>query len=350
MTRSSIKAGVARALYRTGLHRLFSSINGTGHLPVVIGYHRVVEDFAASARTSIPSLLVSPAMLERQLDWIGRRFTFIGLDELGARVESDRHSNRRLAAVTFDDGYADFYDHAFPLLKKKGIPAAIFVMTGLLSTEQIADHDRLYLLLSRRIGRRALPSWKGITAPSIDRLSAYRATRLLIEALPSVALRKVIESLEAEDEISKRVLQSFRLLSWEQLRRIRQAGFVVGSHTRSHIILTNESPASVREELKTSRAELETQLAAPIQHFVYPSGLFNTTSVQQVAEAGYRFAYTGCTHRSAVYPHLTLPRTLLWEKSSLDSHNAFSGPVLSCHIHRVFDVAGGCRQRHEVTS
>src|ERR1035441_8639421 len=51
---------------------------------------RVVENFAASAATSIPSLLVSRQMLERHLDWLGRRFRFVSLDELGARLDGDR--------------------------------------------------------------------------------------------------------------------------------------------------------------------------------------------------------------------------------------------------------------------
>jgi hypothetical protein len=83
-----------------------------------------------------------------------------------------------------------------------------------------------------------------------------------------------------------------------------------------------------------------------VQHFAYPSGIFNTAAVDAVAAAGYRFGYTTCTHRDARFPLLTVPRTLLWENSCLDSHGVFSGSILSCQIHRAFDLVSGCRQRH----
>jgi peptidoglycan/xylan/chitin deacetylase (PgdA/CDA1 family) len=110
--------------------------------------------------------------------------------------------------------------------------------------------------------------------------------------------------------------------------------------------MTNESRQRVREEVAGSRQEIEGRLDTGVQHFAYPSGLFNTAAVDAVAEAGYRFGYTTCTHRDAGLPLLTVPRTLLWENSCLDSHGLFSGSIMSCQIHRAFDLVSGCRQRH----
>src|ERR1700722_12347053 len=104
MNRNWIKAGYAAALCRTGISRIMDSFSGQRNAPVVIGYHRVVEDFESGCHTSIPSLLVSRQMLEEQLDWIGRRYRFVGLDELGARLESGDNGRDPVAAVTFDDG------------------------------------------------------------------------------------------------------------------------------------------------------------------------------------------------------------------------------------------------------
>jgi len=346
MKRDVLKARAASLLYGTGLYKLIGSLNGTSRLPVIVAYHRVVETFKASLQTTIPSLLISRRMLERHLDWLGRRYRLVDLDELAARIESGEDSKRPLAAVTFDDGYADFYEQAMPILQKKGIPAAVFAITNLIGGAHVPTHDRLYLLLARRIGRRNLPPWSGIAVPKIERMTAYQATRVLIETLPAAAIDQIVETLEREDEIPARLLRQFRLLNWEQLKRIRQCGVTVGSHTQSHIILPNETAPRVKMELAGSRADLENALGGTVRHFVYPSGLFNTTSVQQVADAGYRYAYTGCTHRSEEYPLLTMPRAVLWENSSLDAHRAFSGSVLNCQIYHAFDMAGGCRKRH----
>jgi peptidoglycan/xylan/chitin deacetylase (PgdA/CDA1 family) len=343
MIRSLIKAGTANLFCKTGIDRLFVSRSG----PVVVGYHRVVEDYESSARTSIPSMLVSRRMLERHLDWIGSRYRFVDLDELGTRLRSDTGLNDRIAAVTFDDGYQDFYDHALPVLWKKGIPAAIFVVTEYVGTTRVQVHDELYLLLSRRRDQRPLKLHSGPPIPNIVGMSPHRAMRTLLETLPLDALHKIVQTLEAEDPLYNDSVNPFHSLSWETLERIHRAGVTVGSHTRSHVLMTNEGKERVFDEALGSRQDIERRLGNKVQHFAYPSGVFNATSVNAVAAAGYQLAYTACTHRSAEYPLLTVPRTLLWENSSLNTHGAFSGSILNCQIHHAIGLAGACAQRHD---
>jgi peptidoglycan/xylan/chitin deacetylase (PgdA/CDA1 family) len=110
--------------------------------------------------------------------------------------------------------------------------------------------------------------------------------------------------------------------------------------------MTRESRERVREELIGSRADLEERVNTNIVHIAYPSGLFDTNTVNAAAEAGYRFGFTGCMHRDTRHPLLTVPRVMLWEKACLDSRHGFSGPLLSCQVNRAFDPVSGCRQRH----
>src|SRR5215831_1616264 len=115
--------------------------------PFIICYHRVVENFGRSAETAIPSMLISTSMLERHIDWLAKRYKIVSLDEIGKQLEANGPVHRLLAAITFDDGYADVYHNAFPLLKRKGVPAGVFVVTDLVGTGRPQVFDRLYLLL-----------------------------------------------------------------------------------------------------------------------------------------------------------------------------------------------------------
>jgi peptidoglycan/xylan/chitin deacetylase (PgdA/CDA1 family) len=345
-----------RSWIKTRAAGVLSTLAGSTGAPVVVGYHRVVEDFNASAATSIPSMLVSRQMLERHLDWLGQSFRFVSLDELGARLDGSDGSDDSIAAITFDDGYRDLYEHAFPLLQKKGIPSAVFVVTDLVSTTGVQAHDKLYLLLARRVAAR---SSKGglsgllrrieISVPGIDIKGPYAATRALLEALTQESIRRVIAALESEVPISEDTYKPFYSLTWEMLHRMQQAGVTIGSHTRTHIVMTNESGERVANEVTESREEIEERLGTSVRHFAYPSGIFNTASVKAVADAGYRFGYTVCSHRDTRHPQLTVPRTFLWENSSRDFRGAFSGPILNCQIRRAFDVVSGCRQHHRVS-
>jgi peptidoglycan/xylan/chitin deacetylase (PgdA/CDA1 family) len=347
MIRNWIKTRAANVLCSTRMDQLVGKWSGARSIPLVIGYHRVVEDFASSAETSIPSMLVSRRMLEQHLDWVGRRYRFVDLNELGARLESGAGKDDPIAAVTFDDGYGDFYDHALPVLQKKGIPAAVFVVSGLVGTKRIQAHDRLYLLLARRF-HRGLKQGAGSTFPirGIDAMTPYRATRALLEAVSLSALEQTIQALEVESPIAEDTFKPFQALTWEKLDAIHRAGITIGSHTRSHVLMTKETSERVRDELVGSREELERRLGTSVVHLAYPSGLFDTNSVHAAAQAGYRLGFTGCMHRDARHPLLTVPRAMLWQDACLDTDRVFSESILSCQVHRAFDLVGGCRQRH----
>ena len=113
---------------------------------------------------AIPSMLISDRMLSRQIDWLAKRFSLMSLDEIGSRLESGRPFEKPAAAITFDDGYSDVYHHAYPLLKRKGVPAAFFVVTGLVDTGRPQVFDRLYLLI-RLLHRNGMPPALALAAP-----------------------------------------------------------------------------------------------------------------------------------------------------------------------------------------
>jgi peptidoglycan/xylan/chitin deacetylase (PgdA/CDA1 family) len=297
--------------------------------PVILGYHRVVAD--AALADAMPGLAIGVAMLEQHLDWIGRRCRFVTLDELAAGGDSEP-----LAAVTFDDGYADVVDHALPLLRRKGIPGAIFAVTDAAASGAPLLHDRLY---------RALAWLASIEGTGAGR--AYTGTRSLLGRLGRAALEDVIEELEREaGEALAAHDDDARPLDFPALRRLRDEGWTIGSHTRSHARLVGRHPDRLRDELHGSRQDLELHLGAPVRHFAYPDGQFDPAVVEAVAEAGYTYAYTACRHRDPARPLLTIPRAMLWEQSSLGGHGRFSGDVLTCQAHGGLPFLDRCHRSH----
>jgi peptidoglycan/xylan/chitin deacetylase (PgdA/CDA1 family) len=263
-----------------------------------------------------------------------------------------------MAAVTFDDGYRDVYEHAVPLLQRKGIPAAVFVVTDLIGTTRPPLCDRLHLLLTRaftrwpdaaaRVGRllRALE-----IRDAAERIGGSSATVLmmtvrLLRSLPRSVLERLILALEADIEVDPSLIDGMLPMTWEMLTRMKRAGIVVGSHTKSHALLPLERPAIVAEELLGARVEIERRLGGPVRHFAYPDGQFTRTCAAAVSAAGYRFAYTTCTYRDPEYPLLTLPRLMLWENACLDARAGFSPAIMNCHMHGVFDLVRGCEHEH----
>lgn len=363
MLRAFVKTAAAEAARRTGTDRMLAALAAAPvDEPLVLGYHRVVENCAPSAARSIPAMLISTRMLERQLDWVGRRFRFVSLDELGDFLESGARTDRPVAAVTFDDGYCDVYEHAFPLLKRKGIPFAVFVVTDLMGSARGFSHDRLYLLLARVLsdpargpaGLARLIRDVGVRVEGLGNAARRRAngalaaTRALIEALPSSSLETLMEALAAEVGLEEEEADLAELapLKWEMVAQMHRAGVTIGAHSRSHALLTREDGERIREEVAGSRQSLESRLGAPVRHFAYPDGRFNATVVDEVAAAGYRLAFTTCRHRDLRRPLLTVTRRLLWENSCRNAVGRFSSAVMHCHVLGMFDLLSRCRQDH----
>lgn len=358
MLRRLIKTKVASALHWTRMDNLFGVYCGISTMPLVISYHRVVENFSDSAARSISPMLVSVKTLERQLDWIGKKYDFVSLDDLAICQERNIRLRKPVAAITFDDGYQDVYEYGFPVLKRKGIPSAIFVVTDNVDTAEIHMHDQLYRNISRAlsgvssrkelieaIGKLDLPPRVfNLLLKNID--NPYRFTRLCLEHFCQHDLRRISAALKNITEHIDTLSSEFQSVTWDMLRKMSANDVTVGSHTRSHALLVNETPERVFDEVNESRLTTEKMLGVPVRHFAYPDGRFNREVLKAVSNAGYQCAYTTCFHRDKDFPHLTIPRRVMWEYSGTDAFYKFSPAMMSCLVNGVFDLASKCSQIH----
>ena len=353
--RSHVKTAVASAIAKAHDHGFAGRRNE--YRPLVIGYHRIVEDFDAAAKVEMPSMLTSVAMFEQHLDCLARSFRFVSLDEIGERLLNGLPFNEPVAAITFDDGYQDVYELALPILERQGIPAAMFVVTDLIGRPAWQIHDKLYHLVAKafrcwddpRSKMFGLLSDLGLPAHDLTRRSAIENPMLAVSALlpelPQADIRRLMNGLEMS--VGNGFHNVPLTVTWEMVEDTRRRGFIIGSHTRTHVSLPVESTDRVADEVEQSKADLESRLGEPIDHFAYPGGHFNHAVVDEVARAGYRFAYTACRHEDPRHPLLTIERLLLWEGSSVNSDGEFRPEILSCQAHDLWPPARRCERVHQ---
>ena len=354
--RRLLKDAIASAIWKA--HPLSASLTpSAGPRALIICYHRVVEAFESAAEVDMPTLLVSREMFERHVDWIGRRFQFVSLDDIGSHVASGEPFERPVAAITFDDGYRDVYENAIPILTRKGAPATVFVVTDHLDRSCWLIHNRLYHLMAKAYEQWPDP-WRGLSkllsdadiTPAIGQSlrpatrNPYTLVSLLLPAISQVQAGLVMDLLEAQ--VGRARGNAPATLTWPMVEAMHRAGFTIGSHTRTHAWLANESSEKVLDEIAGSKQALEERLGEPVKHFAYPGGQFTPRVVDTVAEAGYPFAYTACEHHDSRYPTLTIERLLLWEGSSIGSDGRFSSSILNCQAYGLWPPARRCERVH----
>ena len=350
----AVKQGVAATLYRTGLLGLWWRLRGRARRggPLIVTYHRVLPP-AAGRDHSQAGIVVSTASFERQLQLLARLFDIVPLAEAAGAGDPER------CAITFDDGWADNHAHALPVLRRLGIPATLFVTTGLIGTNRLFWPEELtYLLAAPGRGRLDGAAFDGLEAPVHAALVA--AARATDPELPA-ALDRLIESAkELRDDERAQMLALIahqvgreasglepRLLDWPRVAEMHAAGIEIGAHGVTHAILTRVEPAQAVAEIAESRAAVERALGRPAAAFAYPNGDASPELAQAVAAAGYELAViTDGAPIPGCPPQFALPRKNLAEGSSRGAAG-FSAAVFACEVLGFFDVlrALGPRRR-----
>jgi peptidoglycan/xylan/chitin deacetylase (PgdA/CDA1 family) len=263
-------------------------------------YHRVGD--AGSPCVREPSLVDATAEgFEEELDALTAHFRFVSLEEVVAFVRGAGRLPPSPALLTFDDGYVEVRDVAWPILKRRGIAAALFVPTELVTARRMFWWDRLARALSRAAAPRisvehgALRLDLDPNAPaSLDRLTEVvkRTRGLEVARFVEDVERAAQAPFSAEDE---RAEVDASLLDWPAIRSLSDEGLAIGSHTATHRVLQTLLPEAWRAELEGSRRELEARLDKPAPAIAYPVGyrvVGNAPLRAAVAEAGYALGLT----------------------------------------------------------
>lgn len=303
---------------------------------LILIYHRVTET------TSDPWMLsVSPRNFAEQLEVIRKHDLPISLRGLNGALDK-RRLPRRSVVVTFDDGYADNLYEAKPLLERYGVPATVFVATGILDSPRGFWWDALERTLLRpgtlpetlslEIGgdtyRRELKDaasyplddyqahlkWSawGAYDPT-PRHALYRALHGKIKPLAPDAREKMLDALFEWSGAQPYAEPRHRTLSREEVAVLESGGLIeVGAHTVTHPVLSALPHSAQRAEIARSKTELEGILNHPVNSFSYPFGSEETYTAETVAlarQAGFACACStahGVVRRGS--DRLRLPR------------------------------------------
>lgn len=301
IAKSGAKLTAANLLYWTGaLSLLVRRRLKDG--AIVLMYHRVLPADVANRSFSHPGLIVTPETFTRHMDFVKQNFTPLTLAEFLQHMDSGVPFPERACLITFDDGWIDNHDYALPILRKRGIPAVIFVATDYIEGDRPFWQEYLGHLLyetarrglgedARRTHQIDLPvtdddsHLRKAVAVTVDRFRAesYDSIEHLIQVLRQALVNFAPrEALQPPD----------RFMNWEQVRSLAQSGITIASHTQSHRLLPRLEASVVSKELTDSRRILADEVGRDVPAFAYPGGYHDDTVREAAIACGYRLAFT----------------------------------------------------------
>ena len=137
-----VKALLGHALVWTGCWDRALWMWGQRGSTVILTYHRVVEKWDRTLDYSQPGMVVTVPTFERQLSFLREHFDIVPFSSLLAVGNEDRPAARPRCVITFDDGWRDNYDLAFPILRQHDLPATIFLTTDFVGTDRATDQQK----------------------------------------------------------------------------------------------------------------------------------------------------------------------------------------------------------------
>lgn len=296
----------------------------TQGIGAILMFHRV-RPASPSGFQPNRSLEITPEYLDRVLTLVrAQGYDVVSLDEAVNRLqlsETSRPTGRFFVALTFDDGYRDTVEQAWPVLAHHGVPWTMYVTTGFADGTASLWWVELEEAL-RRLSTVTLDleggRFEARTGEDSEKQRAFRQLYWQLRSGSEENLRAAVATLSAKASIDGPALTRELCLPWETLKALAGAlGVTIGAHTMTHPMLAKHSITVSEAEIAESRQRLETELGQSIRHFAYPVG--DRTSAgprdfQLAAQAGFESAVT--TRPGHLFPgharHLhALPRVSL---------------------------------------
>ncbi|MDX9943391.1 MAG: polysaccharide deacetylase family protein [Azonexus sp.] len=256
-------------LCRIGLPKIWRQINQRS-IPVLM-YHGVLPDDDPIGDGDW--LQVRCSEFSAQMAYLRRYYEPVSL--IDALNNNLSYSTKPFVVITFDDGYANNLNYAYPILQKFDVPATIFLATAFINTRRLFWWDRLHLSLS------------GWGAPTISDISA-RLKQLPPKDIDQ-ALETLVQEITGESPLAGDAApDSYRALTVDEIHYLNKSGGIdFGSHTHGHEILEHLSDTQLIETLSNAN-HLLSSWGVKTQLFAAPNGSYLDRQIPFIKQAGLR--------------------------------------------------------------
>jgi peptidoglycan/xylan/chitin deacetylase (PgdA/CDA1 family) len=257
----------------------------------VLMYHRIT-------RPSDPFPGLELSRFRAQMQWLKRRCAVIAPEDL-PQFARDSSRTRPAVLVTFDDGYRDYYDNAYPVLDELRIPAVVFLATSFMDNGGMIWTDALHWAAGATRNSTATLPWDRTAAFDLraeaGREALLHQCKRHLKDAPDVDRRRWMDMLLAELGVAGREGEIARqMMNWHEVRATARLTRC-GGHTHTHPIMSQLEAPELEREVRVCRDRIATETGVAPRYFAYPNGRaadFTEAAKAVLRRHGFDFAFT----------------------------------------------------------
>lgn len=243
--------------------------------PVILMYHGVTRQAQSEGIRNCEGKHLQDTIFARHLRILKRSRRVVPLGDMIQGLH-DGADLTDTVAITFDDGYLNNIEVAAPILADFALPAAFFMATNYIGSQDFMWTDRMEAILDRTTaGQVTMPGSAEILplATLAHRSDALRRLKRYCKTVAADALPSLLDSMQIELEVPDQALHAdASFMTWDQVRSLAGAGFEIGAHTMSHPILTQLSVDEASAEILGSRDRVRQEIGSCSTTFCFPNG------------------------------------------------------------------------------
>lgn len=231
-----------------------------------------------------------------QMSWIKDNFNLISENQFIETIYSGKRLPRKTAMITFDDGYIDNYEIAYPILRHLNIPATFFIPYNQIEGKTSPWWDEVAYI---------------VKASKKEKFNYFGKEIIKDKDSPEGAVREILRSLKDNgfSDINAQIKELMTIcgvsvdrhdftenqfMNWDQIKEVSDNGISIGSHTMNHRILSCLSEDEQRYELFNSKEKIEKKIECNVNSVSYPVGgenSFNRLTLRLAQDAGYKMGF-----------------------------------------------------------
>lgn len=260
---------------------------------IVLNYHRLGQPNGQPYDDGTFS--ATAYEFESQVEFLKRRYSIVTLDEAIQLVTGKQTFRGAAVLLTFDDGYLDNFQIAYPILRSLGVQGSFFLISSFVGSNELPWWDRIAYGVKRarnRVIALDYPNRMQFDLTQQDPADVIRVILAQYKKLPSRSdAARFLAHLERACEPEPRTTAERLFLNWSEAAEMRANGMAIGCHTHTHPILSQLTVEEQYDELRTVKETIQARLSIPANVLAYPVGK-KTTFTPQTEEVLQQLGYT----------------------------------------------------------